>query len=563
MHTIDQDTEYDVCIVGSGAGGGMAAYALTKAGAKVVMLEAGGEWYASKNSQMLVPAWASPRRGAATRLRPFGEFDACDGGWDIEGEPYTNAPGTNFRWWRGRMLGGRTNHWGRISLRFGPDDFKGKTKDGLGEDWPISYDDVAPYYDRVDDLIGVFGSREGLRNHPDGNFLPAPRPRCYELLVKKTSDKLGITCIPSRLSIITKSKPGRQACHYCGQCNRGCQVKANFSSPDVLIAPALQTGKLTLITNAMAREVTVGKDGLATGVSYVDKKTRTDKHVRARVVVLAASGCESARLLLNSKSSRFPQGLGNSSGWVGKGLTDTTGTDVSGFIPMMTDHVPHNEDGVGGMHVYMPWWLDNAKLDFPRGYHIEVWGGLGAPGNGFMGGIANYNGGGYGKQLKDDYRKYYGATIGFSGRGEMLPNADSYCEIDPTVVDQWGIPVLRFHWKWTDYEYNQIRHMQNTFRSLIAEMGGTVYNAMPSREQGYGISAGGQIIHELGCVQMGASEKTSVLNAHCQAHDCKNLFVADGGPFVTQADKNPTWTILALAWRTADYIAQQRKQGAL
>ncbi len=555
---------YDVCIVGSGAGGGMAAYALTQQGAKVVMLEAGGEWFASKNSAMLVPAWASPRRGASTRLRPFGEFDACDGGWDIEGEPFTRAPGTNFAWWRGRMLGGRTNHWGRISLRFGPDDFKGKSKDGLGEDWPISYDDIKPYYDKVDDLIGVFGSNEGLRNHPDGNFQPAPRPRCYELLVKKASDRLGITCIPSRLSITTKAINGRQACHYCGQCNRGCSVKANFSSPDVLIGPALKTGRLTLITNAMAREVTVGNDGLATGVTYIDKKSGMDKHVKAKIVVLAASACESARLLLNSKSSKFPQGLGNSNGWVGKGLTDTTGTDVSGYIPSMVDHVPHNEDGVGGMHVYMPWWLDNKKLDFPRGYHIEVGGGLGAPGNGFMGGISNYpGGGGYGKSLKDDYRKYYGATIGFSGRGEQIPNADCYCEIDPTVVDQWGIPVLRFHWKWTDNEYNQSKHMQETFRSLIAEMGGTVFSQMPTKEQGYGLATGGSIIHELGCVQMGNDQSKSVLNANCQAHDCKNLFVADGGPFVTQADKNPTWTILALSWKTSDYIAQQRKAGAL
>ena len=558
------DTEYDVCIVGSGAGGGMAAYALTKAGAKVVMLEAGGEWYASKNSQMLTPSFASPRRGASTRVRPFGEFDACDGGWDIEGEPYTVASGNKFMWWRGRMLGGRTNHWGRISLRFGPDDFKGKSRDGLGDDWPISYDDVAPYYDRVDDLIGVFGSREGLRNHPDGNFHPAPRPRCYELLVKKTSDKLGITCIPSRLSITTKALPGRQACHYCGQCNRGCSVKANFSSPDVLIGPAMQTRNLTLITNAMAREVTVGKDGLATGVSYIDKRTNTDRHVRAKIVVLAASACESARLLLNSKSSRFPQGLGNSSGWVGKGLTDTTGTDVSGFIPALVDHVPHNEDGVGGMHVYMPWWLDNKKLDFPRGYHIEVWGGLGQPSYGFMGGIQNYpGGGGYGESLKDDYRKYYGATIGFSGRGEMMPNADTYVELDPTVVDQWGIPVARFHWKFTDAEYNQVKHMQETFHNLIDAMGGQVFSPRPGKEQNYGIAAGGQIIHELGCVQMGNDASRSVLNSNCQAHDCKNLLVADGGPFVTQADKNPTWTILALAWRTSDYITQQRKAGAL
>lgn len=558
------DTEYDVCIVGSGAGGGMAAYALTKAGAKVVMLEAGGPWYASKNSQMLVPSYASPRRGASTRLRPFGELDACDGGWDIEGEPYTVASGNKFMWWRGRMLGGRTNHWGRISLRFGPDDFKGKSKDGLGDDWPISYDDVAPYYDRVDDLIGVFGSKEGLRNHPDGNFQPPPKPRCYELLVKKTSDKLGITCIPSRLSIITQPINGRQACHYCGQCNRGCSVKANFSSPDVLIGPALQTGRLTLVTNAMAREVTIGKNGLADGVAYIDKTTKTDRHVSAKVVVLAASACESARLLLNSRSAYFPQGLGNSSGWVGKGLTDTTGTDVSGFIPSMVDHVPHNEDGVGGMHVYMPWWLDNKKLDFPRGYHIEVWGGLGQPSYGFMGGIHNYpGGGGYGQSLKEDYRKYYGATIGFSGRGEMIPNADSYMDIDPTVVDQWGIPVVRFHWQWTDAEYNQVKHMQETFHNLIDAMGGQVFSPRPGKEQSYGISAGGQIIHELGCVQMGANPKTSVLNANCQAHDCRNVFVADGGPFVSQADKNPTWTILALAWRTADYITQQRKERAL
>jgi len=326
----------------------------------------------------------------------------------------------------------------------------------------------------------------------------------------------------------------------------------------------MATGKLTLLTNAMVREVTVGKDGLATGVSYVDKASGEDRHVEAKVVVLAASALESARLVMNSKSTLFPQGIANSSGTAGKYITDTTGTDVSGYIPAMVDHVPHNEDGVGGMHVYMPWWLDNKKLDFPRGYHIEVGGGLHPPGYGFMGGIHRYpNAGGYGAKLKDDYRKYYGATIGFSGRGEMIPNADSYMDIDPTVVDQWGIPVVRFHWKWTDAEYNQVKHMQETFHNLIDAMGGQVFSPRPGKEQSYGISAGGQIIHELGCVQMGADPKTSVLNANCQAHDCRNLFVADGGPFVSQADKNPTWTILALAWRTADFITAQRKAGAL
>ena len=569
---------YDVCIVGSGAGGGMAAYVLTQAGANVVMLEAGPEWYSTRDADMLQPSYATVRRGAGSKRKPFGEFDGCIGGWELEGEPYTFAEGSYFHWWRARMLGGRTNHWGRISLRFGPDDFKGKTKDGLGDDWPIGYDDVAPYYDRVDRLVGVFGSKEGLRNHPDGDFLPAPKPRCYELMVKQAADRLNITCIPSRLSILTKGINGRAGCHFCGQCGRGCRVNANFSSPGVLIAPALKTGKLTLVTNAMAREVTVGKDGLATGVSYVDKGRDgngpgVDRHVRARVVVLAASALETSRLLLNSKSGLFPQGLANASGTVGKYITDTTGTDVAGFVPKLMDHPAHNHDGVGGMHVYMPWWLDNAKLDFPRGYHIEVWGGRGQPGYGFMGGIHRLpdpaggpgavQGGGYGAKLKNDYRRYYGATVGFSGRGEMIPNDKSFMEIDPEVVDRWGIPVSRFHWQWTDHERNQSKHMQETFRALIKEMGGTPLSDMPTKEKEYGIAPGGHIIHELGGARMGANPRTSVVNSRCQAHDVKNLFLTDGAPFVSQADKNPTWTILALAWRTADGITEMRKQGAV
>ncbi len=564
MPLLDQRKVYDVCIVGSGAGGGMAAYMLTQAGADVVLLEAGGPWDNAKDSAMFTWPYDSPRRGASTKDRPFGEFDACIGGWELPGEPFTVAPGSKFGWWRARMVGGRTNHWGRISLRFGPNDFRRKSLDGLGDDWPISYADLAPYYDRVDDLIGIFGSAEGLPNEPDGHFLPAPRPRCYELLVKEACDNLKVTCIPARLSILTQPLGNRPSCHYCGQCNRGCAVNANFSSTNVLLPPALATGRLTLVTNAMARQVTLGATGLADGVVYVDKATGTDQRVKARVVVLAASACESARLLLNSKSARFPHGLANSSGVVGKYLTDTTGTDVAGFIPRLENGIPHNEDGVGGGHLYCPWWLDNTTLDFPRGYHIEIWGGRGQPSYGFMGGIESYpDFGGYGKSLKDAYRRLYGTTIGFSGRGEMIPNADSYCELDPEVKDQWGIPVLRFHWKWSDYEYRQVKHMQETFRALIEEMGGEVFSPMPTAEEGYGIATGGQIIHELGAVRMGNDPATSALNAHCQAHDVKNLFVADGGPFVSQADKNPTWTILALSMRTSEYIAAQRRQGAL
>jgi choline dehydrogenase-like flavoprotein len=575
MQIIRNRTEYDVCVVGSGAGGGMAAMVLAQAGANVVMLEAGPMWDATMDTYMFAWSYNTPRRGAPTPERHFGEFDGALGGWSLEGEPYTRVAGTEFDWFRSRMLGGRTNHWGRISLRFGPDDFRRRTLDGLGDDWPITYDDIKPYYDKIDTLIGIFGTNlPQFPNEPDGLFMTPPAPRCYELLIKQSCDRLNIPMVPSRLSILTRDHNGRPACHYCGQCGRGCSTHSNFSSPSVLIPPALETGRLTIITDAMAREVTVGDDGLASGVTYIDTTTSRDNHVRARIVVLAASACESARLLLNSKSSRFPQGLANSSGTVGKYLTDTTGTSVRGFIPAMMDMPPHNEDGVGGMHLFMPWWLDNRKLDFPRGYHIEPSGGRRMPSYGFGGGIHTFSTadptgripqafGGYGAQLKNDYRRLYGATVNFAGRGEMVAREDCYCEIDPTAVDKWGIPVLRFNFTWSDHELKQVKHMQETFRGIIDEMGGTPLTPMPTAEQGYGIAAGGRIIHEAGVTRMGSNPSTSVLNAHGQAHDVRNLFVADGGPFTSQADKNLTWTILALAMRTSEYIAEQRKAGAL
>ena len=564
MQIIRSPELYDVCIVGSGAGGGMAAHVLTAAGANCVMLEAGPMWDTRDDGFMFKWPYDSPRRGASTPEQQFGEFDAGLGGWTLEGEPYTVAADQDFDWFRTRMLGGRTNHWGRISLRYGPDDFRRRSTDGLGDDWPIGYDDIAPYYDKIDRLIGIFGSAEGLPNDPDGIFMDPPEPRCWEKMIKQGADRLGITCIPSRLSILTRPLNGRSACHYCGQCNRGCATRSNFSSPTVLLPPALDTGLLRIIPNAMAREVAVDGNGRARGVSYVNKDDGREYEVRARIVVLAASACETARLLLNSKSALFPDGLANTHGNVGRYLTDNTGTDVAGFIPRLMDNVPHNEDGAGGAHLFMPWWLGASDLDFPRGYHIEIWGGRGMPSYGFMGGVHRLpSGGGYGAQLKDDYRRYYGAVIGFSGRGEMIPNRDSYCEIDPDTVDRWGIPVLCFHFKWGEEEILQVRHMQETFRELIDELGGAPLSEMPSKEDGYGILAGGRIIHELGVTRMGHDPRTSVLNAHCQTHDVDNLFVADGGPFVTNGDKNPTWTILALAMRTSEYIVEQRNQGAI
>ena len=567
-----QPKSYDVIIVGSGAGGGMAAYILAKAGVKVCLIEAGPMYDPAKNVTQLKNPWESPRRGASTKFRPFGDFDASYWGWQIEGEPYTKAEGTNWDWWRSRMLGGRTNHWGRISLRFGPKDFKRKSIDGLGDDWPIGYDDVKPYYDRIDKLIGVFGTNEGLENDPDGIFLPPPKPRLHELMIKKAGYSAGVPVIPSRLSILTqKINDERGACFFCAQCSRGCQVHADFSSSSVLINPAIKTGNVDVIPMAMAREVLTNDQGLATGVSYVNKDDLMEYQVMGRTVILAASACESARLMLNSKSDRHPNGLCNSSGVVGRYLHDSTGAAMGGVLPQLFGRKRYNEDGVGGMHVYSPWWGNNKKLDFPRGYHIEYWGGMGQPAYGFGFGMEGLNGkykvngqqkeaGGYGKSLKEDHRFFYGAGVGMAGRGEAVPSRDNFCEIDSNVVDKYGIPVLKFNVKWSGYEVKQAKHMKETFREIMHNMGAVITWGDDGPANDFGLESPGKIIHEAGTARMGSDAKTSALNKYNQGHDCKNLFVVDGAAFTSQADKNITWTIMALSMRASEYLMDEMKK---
>ena len=292
MQIKEQATVYDAVIVGSGAGGGMATKVLADAGLKVAVVEAGPFFDPAREQDKTQLKWPyeSPRRGAAT-VRPFGDFDAAYGGWDIEGQPYTHKDGTKFDWFRSQMLGGRTNHWGRISLRFGPRDFKHKDVDGLGENWPIGYEDVKPYYDKVDKLIGVFGSKENLPNEPDGFFLPPPKPRLHELYYIKGARKAGIPVIPSRMSMLTKKiNEDRGVCFYCGQCNRACQVYADFSAGTCLIFPAQKgKGQVDLYVNSMVRELTTDEEGKATGVSYINREDRKEYKLKGRVVVLAAS----------------------------------------------------------------------------------------------------------------------------------------------------------------------------------------------------------------------------------------------------------------------------------
>jgi choline dehydrogenase-like flavoprotein len=601
---------YDVIIVGSGAAGGQSAYVLAMAGARVLMLEAGRNYDPITETPMFNPPLQAPLRGAGTADKYFGFYDATvNGGWMIPNEPYvvkrkgqgdtwfeaadTSRGGSeqNFIWWRPRMLGGRTNHWARFSFRMGPYDFKPKSRDGLGIDWPMNYEDLAPYYDKVEALIGVYGSNESLENTPDsspGILLPPPKPRANELLTKKVCSKLGIPVVPAHVAILSKQQDAnritsmlhpdnpkaatlladnmrtRLACFWATSCGRGCAIKANYQSTTVHIPPALASGNLDIITDAMVREVTIDDSGKATGVHYIDKATGKEMHARARVVILAASGCESARILLNSKSAVFPNGLANSSGKVGRYLMDTVGTSLGGQIPILENCPPYNEDGASVMHMYMPWWLYKeqlaGKLDFPRGYHIEFGGGKRMPEANTFNGLERYTNGSYGKKFKEDARRYYGSFMYFSGRGEMIPNDDSYCEIDPNKKDAWGIPVLRFHFKWSDHELKQVVHMQKTFAGIIEAMGGKVFNP-PQTDGSKAIAAGGAIIHEVGTTCMGSDPKNSVLNQYCQAWDVKNLFVTDGGPFVSNADKNPTLSIMANAWRACDYLAAEMKKG--
>lgn len=591
---------YDVIVVGSGAGGGQSAYTLTMEGVKVLMLEAGRFFDPVTEVAMFNLPSEAPLRGVPTPDKQYGFHDcSIHSGWEIPGEPYTQGrpePENAFRWWRQRMLGGRTNHWGRISLRNGPYDFKPRTRFGAGFDWPIGYDDLAPYYDKVEMLIGVFGTNEGLENSPDsspGVLLPAPQLRVGERYAQMHARALGLHIIPIHRAVLTvrqdaegipaKLHPGnpkaqrllaesmgwRSACLWATDCHRGCAVRATYDSHTVHLTPALASGNLDLVPNAMAREVTVNDQGRATGVVFIDKTTGIEHRATARAVILAASSQESVRLLLNSKSNRFPHGLANSSGKLGKYLTDSVSSTYNAHIPAFEGMPIHNEDGAGGAHAYVPWTLHagnrSGELGFPGGYHLEFESGRRMPNMTTATGFDWLNGGGgiaYGRRLKEDARRYYGCRLGFGGQGTMLPNDQCYAELDPVAKDQWGIPVLRFHWKWSDFELNQVRHQQKLIAELLATLGGK-FAKPPESDPLKAIRPGGSVIHEVGGAIMGDDASASVTNGWSQTWDVKNLVIADGATFASTADKNPTLTIMAIAWRAADHLLDEMKKGNL
>ncbi len=599
ISTKEQKAEYDVVIVGSGAGGGQMAYTLTMEGVKVLVLEAGRMFDPVTETAMLHTWDMAPLRGVATPDKQYGFYDASvESGWEIPGEPYTQASKETerrFKWWRQRMMGGRTNHWGRVSLRNGPYDFKTRSRLGVGLDWPISYEELAPYYDKAEMLVGIFGDSEGIENSPDsspGVLLPPPKFRAGELLARQRAARLGIRFVPVHRAILTRAQdadrvpkklhPGnkkaqrllaenmrlRLKCIFATDCHRGCSIKAAFDSTSVYLTPALKTGNLDILPNAMVREVTLNQAGKAEGVVFIDKTTGRENRAHGRAVVLAGGSQESVRLLLNSRSRRCPDGLGNSGGKVGKYITDSVASSFSGQIPALENLPLHNEDGAVGQQAYAPWWLagEQSKLDFSGGYKSLTVSGRKMPslntGTGFDW-LSDSDGILFGRKLKEDARRYYGSFQGIGAQGAMAANDDCYSELDPELKDKWGIPVLRFHWKWSEDELNQVSHQQKSMAEILEAMGAR-FSRQPYIDNPLkAIKQGGSIIHEVGGAVMGDDPAKSVTDKWCRVWDAPNVIVADGATFPGTADKNPTLTIMAMAWRAADHLADELKKGNL
>jgi choline dehydrogenase-like flavoprotein len=581
---IDLTKVYDAIVVGSGAAGGMAAHVLTSHGMKVLLLEAGKKLDVDQELRSMEWPFDHPRRGdlpsdahALTlneytiRQPPYGPgFEKYKKLYSYVGDesgdyvknilveerenPYT---GTNYSWVRARCLGGKTNIWGRLALRLSDYDFKAKSRDGFGEDWPISYNDLAPYYDRVDRYLGITGVAENLPHLPDGIFQRPIKLNCSELKLKKGIASLGRVLTPYRAGVTTdglKHNKYRSRCFGRGACERkgGCDIHAAFDSTTGLIYPAMDTGNLTLRPNSVVREVAVDNStGKASGVHFVDAISKQEYTVKAKVVILAASTLESARIMLLSKSRIYPNGIGNSSGHVGHNFCEHfMGPGVTGQMEELIGKSATLDDGrPGGFYVPRFRNLSEKSSKFIRGYGFEGGGGARMFPN------HAHRAPGFGASFKESVRKNNGTLISMGGFGEVLARYENFVDLDPVVKDHWGIPALRFHYRFGDNEKNMAEDMiaaaQEMFEAAKLKIVGVNKR----------IETEGWSIHELGTARMGNDPKTSVLNQFQQSHDVKNLFVVDGSSHVNASCQNPTWTIMALCWRSCDHLADELRKG--
>ncbi|MGI8782430.1 MAG: GMC family oxidoreductase [Acidobacteriota bacterium] len=559
-----QTETYDVVIVGSGASGGWVAKQLTESGLRVAVLEAGRKLDPSVDFTEHKQPYDMPLRG-----RRFGPASSqqeqliqkqcyqCDEYThhlfikDTE-HPYTTPRDRPFIWIRGRHVGGKSITWARQTYRLSDYDFKAAGKDGFDQEWPVSYQEIAPYYDRVEKFVGVSGQSENLPQLPDGQFLPPMQLTCGEQLLRKAvKQKFGRTVTIGRVAILTADLKGRPKCHYCGPCSRGCTTGSYYSSPASTLPAAEATGRLTLIPDAVVSHIVVDDRGKCKGVYYVDRLTRHHREVFAKAVVLCASTLESTRIMLNSRSARYSNGIANSSGMLGHYLMDhVMGGGASGILPVLKNTPDTRGNRPNGIYIPRFQNIDSKHDKFLRGYgfqgsaHESTWGhAFGLPGFGA----------GFKKAVKEN-RPWF---ISLGGFGECLPRYENFCELDKKEVDNWGIPVLHISAAYGDNERRMVDDMAVTAAEMLTAAGAQNVTSHAN------ISPPGLAIHEVGTARMGNDPKTSVVNKWQQAHDVKNLFVMDGAVYPGSACQNPTITIMALASRACDYLVEEYKRGRL
>lgn len=559
---------YDAIVVGSGATGGWAAKVLTEKGMTVLVLEAGRNLdpakdfrehtfpYELKYHGLASEKQFAPRQPIQSRCYAANEYGHHLFVDDID-NPYTTPEDKPFWWIRGRHVGGRSVTWGRQSYRLSNFDFKAAERDGYGEPWPISYEDLEPYYNQVEEFVGISGSYENLPQLPDSKFLPPMAMTCGERMLKKAVEGKfdGRNVIIGRAAILTKPHQGRAACHYCGHCDRGCATRSYFSSPGSTLPAAAATGRMTLRPNSVVREILVDPGtGKAKGVRVINQLTKRDSEEYARVVVLCASSLESTRILLNSKSRQYPTGLGNSSGALGHYLMDHMfELSVGGVVPTLKGTEYDFSDGRAN-GIYVPRFrnIKDKHPNFIRGYGMQ-----GGSQRGYTFSHAKQTPG-FGAEFKKLVRENPNEVSFWLGAWcEMLPRFENRVYIDPVKVDAWGIPALRVECAHGDNERAMARDVIESIQEMVDAAGfQTMFvNATPAPP--------GFCIHEVGTARMGADPKTSILNKWNQTWDVSNVFVTDGAAFASIGCQNPTLTMMAITARACDYIAEEHKRGNL
>ncbi|MBI1741192.1 MAG: GMC family oxidoreductase [Acidobacteriales bacterium] len=556
---------YDAIVIGSGITGGWAAKELTEKGLETLVLEAGRPIEPNKDYVEHVPVWKKRFREMGDRSRfnreqpvqqKCGALDELNSKFFVNDKqnPYITDEGKSFLWIRGRQVGGRSITWGRQSYRWSDLDFEANLRDGIAVDWPIRYQDIAPWYDYVEDFAGVSGQAEGLPQLPDGKFLPPMEMTCSELIVKDSVAKHfpGERLMTiGRSAVLTQPHRGRAACHYCGPCDHGCITKSYFSSLNSTLPAASATGKLTLRPHSVVHSLIFDPASRkVTGVRVIDGQTHAALEFHGRIVFLCASTLESTRILLNSATPEFAHGLANSSGQLGHNLMDhTMGGGASGRIPGNEDKVTSGRRPNG---IYVPRFrnVKSKHPNFLRGY-------------GFQGGgwrLSWERGSelaGFGADFKHMLSRPGPWMFDFYGFGECLPNPENCVELDKEVKDEWGIPALRIHSMWRDNERALLKDMSITAAEMLSAAGAKEIS--PYVED----NAPGLTIHEMGTARMGRDPKTSVLNAHNQAHDVKNLFLTDGACMASSSCVNPSLTYMALTARACDFAVASMKKGEL